>query len=367
MNVLFVINTFGYGGAERLVCDLALHMQGEVDKIVIAGLYTVSTPEGEQMRKALEEKGIKTYVLDKRVHTDRLKSVQKLRRIIKEENISIIHAHCPVPELIGNLAGLSTHIPVVCTVHNTQGYPVLQTRATSWMANAYVAIGKAGEDYMRTKLHIPAKKITLIYNAVDTSRFGHGKKDPNFWKPFGGKEKDIHLVHVGRIHPQKNQLAMLRAMMLLKNNRMNYFKLYIIGPYDENDPLYQEMTAYIKKHNLSGNVKLLGPRANVADFLANADCFVMVSHYEGFSLAFLEAVISGVPIIASKLPFVQNLNKIAPCAIELPLNEPEVLARAICLERFRSITPPSKLFAEKFSLENAVAEHVKLYRRILCR
>ena len=210
MNILFLINSFSIGGAEKLAYDLALEMRPNVNAISVVGLYKSGSETENFMRKNLEEKGIKTYVLGKRAGKDRFKSVKQIYKIIKQDKISIIHAHCGVPMLLGKFAGFFARIPVICTIHSTSGYSVLQEKLTSWMSKNYVSIGDAAEKYMLETLKIPSIKITRIYNAVNAKNLGNATKIPDFWAKYGGKTNDINLVHIGRVHQAKNQICYVK-------------------------------------------------------------------------------------------------------------------------------------------------------------
>lgn len=364
MNILFIINSFSFGGAEKLVYDLALQLCEQVAHVSVIGLYKTDLLQEQQMQKDLNKRGIKTYVFGKRVKTDRFKSVRQICQIIKQDKISLLHAHCGVPMLLGKLAGLLMCVPVVSTIHSTSGYSAKQERLTSWMVRSYVAIGEAVEKYMTEGLHLSPAKITRIYNAVDTAKFMLGKKSTNFWQPYGAQQGDINLLHIGRVHETKNQLCMLRTMAKLKEQGLTHYKLYIIGSYNETDQLYQQLTAFVHEHQLTPQVRFLGQRNNVADFLANADCFLMTSRYEGFSLAFLEAVISGVPIICTELDFARNLNKIAPCALLVPQDDSMALANVLAQKQFAMFTQNSAVFAEQFSIETCARKHLELYKKV---
>lgn len=365
MNILFIINSFASGGAETLVCQLACALTEHATQVTVAALYANNDLVAQEMLNNLHARNIKTYVLNKRAGKDRFKTVGALRKIIKENKINLIHAHCQIPMLMGKLAGLLTRVPVVCTVHSTADYSALQERLTSWMSNKYVAIGQAAQEYMTGPLHIPASKITRIYNAINTTPFTTAQKDPHFWEQFGGKEGDIALIHVARVHPAKNQICLLRAMAELKKQNLTPYKLYILGAYLPEDKTYRELANFIRQNALEETVHFLGAHANVADYLVNSDCFLMTSHFEGFSLSFLEAVISGLPIISTDLPFVRNLNKIAPCALVIPQDDSHALAELIKTNRFRTLTVPGKLFAQQFSIQTCARAHADLYKELL--
>lgn len=364
MNILFIINAFSIGGAEKLVCNLALQLRSMVQGISVIGLYQANPQVQENLRQKLEENGIKTYVLNKRAGKDRVNSVRQICHIIKKDKISVLHGHCSVPMLLGKIAGFLTHTPVVCTVHNTRNYSAIRELLTSWMSAAYVSIGTAAEQYMLAELHISPHKICRIDNAVNVQYLQNSKKIATFWQQYGGTEGDVNLINIGRVHPQKNQLCMLRAMKELKEQGCTNYQLYIIGPYSQTDALYQKLMLFTQTNHLEKQVHFLGLTTHVADFIANADCFLMTSHYEGLSLAFLEAVIGGLPVISTDLPFVRNLRKIAPCALLIGQNDSHALAEMLKNKEFLKFTAPKELFAKHFSIENCAQRHLELYQQV---
>lgn len=364
MKILFVINSFSIGGAEKLVYNLALQLIRKTKGISIVGLYKINSSIEKQMCEELEREGIKIYIIGKRPKKDRLKSIYQIYKIIKKDRISVIHAHCVVPMFLTKISGFLLNLPVICTVHSTSGYSVWQEKFTSWMCKKYISVGDAVEQYLVEKLHISNNKIVKIYNGIDTKYFISAKKKDLFWQDFGGSIGDINLVSIGRVHEAKNQLCMFNAMMELKKQGLNQYKLYIIGPYDENDNIYEKLCAFIKSQNLQENIHFLGSKKNIADFLINADCFLMTSLYEGLSLAFLEAVISGIPIISTDLDFVCNLNRIAPCALLIPQNDSKYLAKLLATKKFLNLNSPKELFSKLFSIEECAKKHFDLYKQI---
>jgi len=105
MRILFVINSFFYGGAEKLVFDLVKSICSKCEQVSVAALYRMENDMEERIMQSLKQEGVKTYILDKKAGSDRIATVRKLCKIVKEDNIQLIHAHCSVPMLMGKLAG----------------------------------------------------------------------------------------------------------------------------------------------------------------------------------------------------------------------------------------------------------------------
>ena len=359
------MNSFACAGAEKLVMDLSRAVAGRCEYVGVAALYRLGDGMEQQLRKGLEDADIHTYILDKRAAKDRMKAVGKLRSLVREQNIRLIHAHCSIPMLIGKMAGLLTGIPVVCTIHSTRGYSVRREKLTGWMSRSYVSIGAAAEDYMTGELKIPRWKISRIYNAVDGARFAPGKKCDGFWQECGLDPGLPVFVNVGRVVELKNQMCILRAVKRCADAG-NPVQCAILGMYEPDSPVYLDMIRYLEEHSLQKYVRFLGQRQNVADFLVNADCFVLTSRYEGLSVSFLEAVFCGLPVIASQMPFVEELNALAPCAAVIGQDDHEALARLLLEKGYKAPTAQTvALFRSHFSLETCADRHARLYGRLL--
>lgn len=365
MRILFVINAFVRAGAEKLVMDLSQVLAESCEYVGIAALYPGEAPTQETLRGSLEERGIHTWILDKRAGRDRLVTVRKLAKIVRESQVELIHGHCSVPMLMGKLAGFVTGTPVVSTVHSTKGYSVKRERLTGWMSSAYVSICATAEEYMIQTLHIPEEKITRIYNAVDDTTFSPTRKKEGFWTQYDLNETYPVVVNVGRVVWQKNQMCLLRGLKrCLDQGRV--IQCVILGGFDPTSEQYREMEDYIQKNALEPYIRFLGQQERVQDFLVNADCFVMTSVVEGMSVSFLEAVFCGVPIVVTRMPFVEELHGIAPCGRIIGKDDDLMLSQVL-MEGDYAPPPPStqEIFRSRFSMETYGTKHLELYRKIL--
>ena len=365
MRVLYVMNSFNYGGAEKLVMALSTAIIDRCDFVGIAALYRNGDALEEKLCQQLEEKGIRTYILDKRAGKDRLAAVRKVIQILRTEKVRLIHGHCSVPMLIAKLSGFLTGIPVVSTIHNTRGYSVRREKLTGWMSRSYVSIGEAAERYMLEELKIPPKKITRIVNAVDTSLFFPEVKTENFWSKWDLCPQLPVVLNVGRVVKQKNQMCLLQALRLCRDAGKPV-QCAILGDYEESSPVYKEIHEYIEDNHLGSLVKFLGRHSDVRSFLNNADAFVMTSFYEGLSVSFLEALFCRTPIVVTQMPFVEELQKIGHCATVIPQDDPASLCQV--LMEGADYLPDLKTleaFRTQFSLDTFAEKHLSLYDYLL--
>lgn len=365
MRILFVINNFSYGGAEKLVFDLSKTICPMCDQVSVAALYRMDNEMEEKIKFNLEQAGVKTYILDKKAGSDRFATVRKLCKIVKEDNIHLIHAHCSVPMLMGKLAGYFAGVKVVCTIHSTKGYNAMQEKLTSWMTHSYVSIGQAAEDYMLNDLGIASNKITRIYNAVDVKRYCAKEHTEYFWNEWGFDAKLPVVLNVGRVVPVKNQICLLRAVA--KCCRAGKpVQCVILGGYEENSETYTALQEYIRGHSLEKYVRLLGQRDDVPLFLQNCDCFVMTSIYEGLSVAYLEAVLSAKPVVVTDMPFARELQQLGSSATIIAQDDSDALADVLMEKRYVAASEEIRLrFSEMFSIDKFADLHMKLYRQII--
>lgn len=366
MRIIYIFNGFTWGGAEKLVYDLARNMIKKAEFVGVVGLYRYGDHIEHAMQEELHACGVHTMILDCCTKQNLPHSIREIYQFAKEQRVDVIHGHCSIPMQFAKAVGLLLNISVICTIHSVAGYSKWIERMTSWKVHVYVAIGESAGGYMRKELHIPERKIIAIHNAIETDVFASGKRRPDFWEPYGEKQGDEVLINVARVCDVKNQMCILRALKRCISHKYENVKLYILGSYRKTDAAYQTLKHYIKENQLEKHVTFLGMHRWVVDFLANADCFVMTSRYEGLSLAFLEAVMAGLPIICTDMPFVQELNAISDCATVVPQDDDEALAGVLERRAYKRQSQETiRKFSEMFAMEPFVEQHYHLYERSL--
>jgi L-malate glycosyltransferase len=166
-------------------------------------------------------------------------------------------------------------------------------RLLSRRARAVIAVSPSNiDDYVAAVGRHPS--MSLIPNGVDMSRFGLRTRTPVV--------DGTQIVQIGRYTSVKNQLSTVHAFRQVVD-RVPDARLLLCGVIE--DPAYRAAVAdLIEKLGLSARVTLDGPRSDVADLLFASSVFAMPSRSEGHSIAFLEALASGVPVVASTIrPF----------------------------------------------------------------
>lgn len=156
-------------------------------------------------------------------------------------------------------------------------------------ADAVVAVSRAVHDYLVEYERVPEGRIDVIYNCVDQI-FGANTNQ----RSIRLKDQRFRILAVGRLHPVKNFDGLLGVIkeVVQMDRRV---ELSIAGDGAQR-PVLERL---VRDYGLQDHVRLLGYRADVAELMASADLFVLPSHSEGLSLALIEAVASGLPVLAS--------------------------------------------------------------------
>ena len=241
-----------------------------------------------------------------------IKAYEEVVSLINRYNYKFIHCHTPIGSIIGRIAAQKTKTKIIYTAHGfhffkgaplknwLMYYPV--EWICSWITDVLITINK--EDYERAKRFLHAKKTKYIPGVgVNIEKFATCNVDK--------KEKcrlleipddKFILLSVGELQKRKNHKIVIDALGKIKNTDI----YYIIAGQGALKKHYEKM---IKSYGLEQNVKLLGYRTDIDELCQIADCFVHTAFHEGLSVALLEAMASGLPIIASNVRGVKDLVK----------------------------------------------------------
>jgi sugar transferase (PEP-CTERM/EpsH1 system associated) len=244
-------------------------------------------------------------------------------------------------------------------------------RLSSPFVHRYIAMSRDLADWLSRVVGVNAKRVTQIYNGVDTERFTPRGDLPGDL-PWAAQPPLFTIGTVGRIEPTKNQQVLLAAfarMLELVPNARAGVRLIIAG----SGPGLDALVRAVQEAGLTDCVWLPGARDDVPALLRAIDVFVLPSLNEGISNTILEAMACGRPVLAGRVG--GNPELIIPGANgELfDPRQPEELAQL--LVRYWSDPPLAQRqgsagrerVAEKFTMDAMVAGYVRVYHQVLHR
>jgi len=189
-------------------------------------------------------------------------------------------------------------------------------------ADAVIALTEDMKNHLK---NIYEREILIIPNGIDLSKFEYLSKD-NYYKVFGFDKNIKIILYVGSFRPVKGLKYLIEAMKIIGNKEK---RLFIIGHGKEKDDLENQ----VKNLNLEDCITFIGkiPNQEVFKYMASSDVFVLPSLSEGFPIVILEAMASGLPIVATKVRGLPEIFKDGQNGFLVETRNPEKIAEKILL------------------------------------
>ncbi|MCB1843134.1 MAG: TIGR03088 family PEP-CTERM/XrtA system glycosyltransferase [Halioglobus sp.] len=304
----------------------------------------------------------------------------RLWRLFRELKPQIIHSR--------NLAALETQVCSiglrgVRRVHGEHGREVgdldgrnrkylLLRRAMRIFIHRYIAVSKDIERWLVTLVGVRESRVTQIYNGVDHERFRSRDVRPTALLPQSWQGLDDILVvgTVGRLTPVKDQQLLLRAAHALcaaEPELARRLRVVIVG----DGPLRAELEKLVVELGLESTVWLAGDREDVPDLLQLMQVFVLPSLGEGISNTVLEAMASGLPVVATAVGGNVELVEDGVNGALVPVGDVAALAASLrellCHEadRRRRARNAQRFVQSRFDWSKTVAQYLQVYDGLL--
>lgn len=309
-------------------------------------------------------------------------ALRKLRALFKKQRYDIVHTHSSKTGFLGRVAAKLAGIP--CIVHTVHGFafPAARSRfeygiywILEWLAgrccHAVIVLTESDREICIKSLGLPVSKVKLIPNAVDTTIYQPASTEQRREiraKHFKVDEETLTVLMVGRLWRQKAPEVLLEAAIKLMHGHCEKrIEVFFVG----DGELRERLERRASEAQLSNKIHFLGWRSDVPELLQGADLFVLPSRWEGLSLAILEAMASGVPIIASDIAANRAATHDGECGMLFELENSTELADAmdrLCRSSYLRSELRSKglkLVTENHQLEQRVSRLEELYRGVL--
>jgi sugar transferase (PEP-CTERM/EpsH1 system associated) len=305
----------------------------------------------------------------------------RLFRLFRSLRPAIVHSR--------NRSGLDGLVPALAAgvrirVHGEHGWDVDDIDGQSRklrnlrklhrpFVSHYTCVSDHLRRYMIERVRVAPKDITQIYNGVDIGRFKPQAESERraLALVWGGSARFV-IGAVGRLQPVKNQRDLIRAVSLLVRRSPHLrdkIGVVIVGDGSERSRL----EAQVQEEKLQDVIKFLGARNDIADLLPEFDVFVLPSLAEGISNTILEAMASGVPVVATLVGGNPELVDEGMTGRLIPSTDVDAMARAI--EEY--VSDPAlarrhghagrQAVARRFSIERMVGDYASLYDGLLAR
>ncbi len=353
MKILQIIPYFCFGGAETMCENITCALKDQGHEVMVVSLYEEHTPISRRM----EERGIRIEYLDKKLGMD-VSMVPKLTKIFRREKPDVVHTHLDVVKyaaLAARLAGVKTCIHTVHNVAEKEAEGLAQKINRVWFSLGLatpVALSPLVQETISRVYGLPREKIPVIYNGVDLARC--------IPKESYRAGQSVTFLHIGRFNEQKNHKGLLEAFQKVLSLHPNC-RLNLLGEGE----LWEDMKAYAQKLGIEEAVYFLGSQSNVYPYLHEADIFLLPSHYEGMPMTIIEAMGTGLPIVATAVGGVPDMLTDGGSGLLTGVDVDAVAGACVKLvedESFRThLGQNAKKESIRFSAGFMAEEYVKLY------
>ncbi|VAW92008.1 hypothetical protein MNBD_GAMMA22-2531 [hydrothermal vent metagenome] len=361
--VVHIIDRLPADGAERLLVDVLKNRSINFRFMVLCLV------EGGALVAELEENGIPVIIFDKSSKYD-LRILFKLIFWLRKQKPTIVHTHLFTADTWGRLAAFIVRVPgIVNTVHSTNTWMGTVHRiidkSLSYITDRVIACSQEVANVLVNTFNIANKRILVVANGIDFQRF-ETVNSTRIKEIDSLSDEIIKIVIIGRLHPAKGHLDLIKAITELKSSHSD-FHVFFVGEGE----LQQEIIEKCNENDISDYITLMGQRSDIPSILAKVDIFVMPSHWEGLPMALLEAMAMSKPVIASRVGGIPDV--ISDGVNGLLINKCDYLSLK---NAFQKLLPDTELrnklgkeakktVLEKYSAKNVSQQYELLYQKII--
>lgn len=385
-NVLQVIGNLEIGGAQEVVRTLA-------DYLTLQGCsVVVCTFRDGPLRSEIERLGIPVEILPARRASilyvpqfigDMLRIRRALLRVVHKHKINVVQTHLlRVLDFLLLTLRWSAPLRVFWTVHNYQfalradqlprfrwllgpkrwAYRALYRLAARWV-DGFIAVSDEVETAIVETIGPVGDKIVIIANGVDVKRYAQPVHKEQIWEQLMLPAQAHVLAVVGTLKEQKGHRYLIDAAPAVLAQFPDTHWL-LIG----DGALREALQAQVDAAGLAQHIHFLGNRSDVASLLAASDAFVLPSLWEGLPMALIEAMASGLPIVATEVSGTKQVMVANETGLLVPPGSvPHLEAAMIELlsnpERCQAMGASARRRVEAlFSARKQAEEHIALFQ-----
>lgn len=354
---IHVINSLGFGGAEKILTFYARFHDKEKYRVEVVSFY----PGGEMIDE-IERYGVKVHILGTRSSDPR--SFFRLKKIFDDRRAGIVHFHNSMPLFTGLPAAIRSHVPVkVMTEHNIY-YPGktggrLSSAVFLKLRRKLDAVIACSKQVRESHLHnLDPDRLITVANGVDLNQF-----EPRSVRT---SPDSFQIGTVGSLTPKKGYKYLIEAAGILASREIPVM-LTFVG----DGPLRDELEQQAIRSGMEDSVRFTGATADVNKALETFDVFAGSSLREGLPLVVLEAMASGKPVVTTDVGGNREAVIDGITGLLVPPGDPHALADALEVlwkdggKREAMGRAGRDRVEQHFSAKKMVAETEKIYESVL--
>jgi len=352
---------------ERMIMDLCRYVDPDRYRFSICCLF-IRGPLADE----IESEGIPLHFCRNQSRVARYLRSLELARLFPRMDIQILHSHHTSAFVDGAIGGRLAGIPVILNTDHSQDYPIphrwsLLQRAASMMVDEVIAVSEDTRRDLVRHIKISPEKISVIHNGIQL-KGKTGRAPEDFRRELGIPPTARIVGAVARLEIQKGFHLLLDAVPHVQAVQPDTWFVIVGGGTKE-----QALREHAASLGLDHRVIFTGWRRDAVDLLPMFDCYVSSSLFEGMPMSMLEAMASGLPIVATAVGGVPDLVHESENGYLVHSRDAQELASALLRvigpggEARRLGENSRRLYERHFTAEAMARAYASLYEKHLAR
>ncbi len=364
LRIALCITDLDLGGAEQNLVELATRLDRQRFEPTVYCLGPRPATEEASCVPLLEAAGVEVHCLGARSCRHAVAATWRLRRLFGRERPDVVQTFLFHANLLGRIAARWAGVPKVVAgirvAERHSGWHLWADRWTSRWVDRYVCVSQAVAEFSAKQGGIAAAKLVVIPNGIDADKYTAAK--PANLGTLGVPAGDRAIVFVGRLDEQKG-VAWLLETAPQWLDRLAGHHLLIVGKGPEQPQLQRQC----RQGGIADRVHFAGWRRDVPEILAASRLLVLPSRWEGMPNVVLQAMASGLPVLATDVEGVRELlGPLSDAQTVLYGDTPALASRIVELlgdpARAADLGRQNRLrAAREFSIERTVASYEALW------
>jgi glycosyltransferase involved in cell wall biosynthesis len=295
LNIALLFGNLNRGGAETLALQVIQNSKNSD-----LNFFCIHRKDGELLPDFVQT-GVQVIKLYPKSPFD-FRYLFKLRRLLFREKIQIVHTHQVADSFIAILSTLLTSVKTIQTFHGhgvKYGLGMRFMRRSAFMFNdKNIFVSNSQLDNYKQRFTFRKEKTSVLYNGIEVLKF-MGPPVNNIRIEHKLEDDTLLSGTVGNFTDGRDQQTICRFLKLLSDSNIKFNHLFI-GAKSKTQPWYfDQCVQFCKENQLEDCVHFLGSRKDVPDILPQLDVSIYSTEHDTFSLALIEAIISGIPVFAN--------------------------------------------------------------------
>jgi len=376
LRIGLLVTSVEFGGLEVVVKGLIEHIDRETFDITPI-IFTANRQKERTLVSELQESGRRYYniIVDaERVkYMNPIKNIRQVYNIFREHQFDLIHTHGYRADVLGFMAASPLRVPLVATCHGfirNDKKLLFYTYLDKIILKRFNRVIAVSSEIATTLIKggIKERNISIVPNAVDLNHDKNGIKECRSMTraSTGWYENHFVLGYIGRLSEEKGVRVLLEAVSSIVLAGVPV-QVAIIGEGSQRACL-ESMS---RTHGMENVVKFLGFQRNIQSWLPSFDAFILPSLTEGTPMAMLEAMLYGLPVVATAVGGIPDIIKSGRNGILVRPGNARDISEAVCLlfkdQKLRDqIGTEARVTVQtKYNVKNWIKKMEDEYRKVV--